>query len=201
MSSRRRWTDKDYDRLAIMVSEGKSQRAIAKALKTSVSSLNRHFGDRLKVAPGRPAQQFTDAERAQAIALGSYGVSLEEIAGMLGVSKATVHKHLGDEIRAAPTKANAAVARSLYRKAVTDGDVNAQKYWLKNRAAGWEDRVSIDASLGVSGTVDVEHSVLLTDTMRQLSPAGRDALRIVLAELQEAKSMEAARDVRAIDAA
>lgn len=187
MTAMRKWTDRDHEQVIQMVTLGKPQSEIAKKLKTSVASLNRHFKKYLNRKSGTEPKEFTEGERAQAIALASYGTPQTEIADMLGVCRGTLLKHLGADLRSAPTKANAAVARSLYRKAAIDGDVAAQKYWLKNRAEGWEDRVSIDGELGVSGTVRHEHSDVL-NIARELSPRGRDALRIVLEELQEARS-------------
>jgi hypothetical protein len=103
-------------------------------------------------------------------------------------------QNFGTDMRAMPTKANAAVARSLYRKATTDGDVNAQKYWLKNRASGWEDSVKVEGELSVHGGIAIEHSVGLANIASRLSPEGRSALRVVLMELESSNSAEDATD-------
>lgn len=68
------------------------------------------------------------------------GVPEADIARVLGVDLATLHRHYGMEIQTGQIVANARVAESLYRKAVSDGpqSVTAAMFWLKTRA-GWRE--------------------------------------------------------------
>ena len=197
MSARRRWTEKDRDKVIRMTEQGKTRKEISKALRTSMSSLDREFRELLNGrghGSGPTPRTFTEGERASALAFASYGVPQREIADVLGCSLKVLLQNFGTDMRSMPTKANAAVARSLYRKATTDGDVNAQKYWLKNRASGWEDSVKVEGDLSVHGGIAVEHSVGLANIASRLSPAGRSALRVVLMELESSNSGEDATD-------
>jgi hypothetical protein len=187
MGQKRRWTEKDRDKVIRMVEQGKSRKELCKALRTSMSSLDREFRELLNGrghGSGPTPRKFTEGERASALAFASYGVPQREIADVLGCSLKVLLQNFGTDMRSMPTKANAAVARSLYRKATTDGDVNAQKYWLKNRAVGWEDSVKVEGDLSVHGGIAIDHSVGLANIASRLSPEGRSALRIVLMELQ-----------------
>jgi DNA-binding CsgD family transcriptional regulator len=183
-----------------MVAIGKSRKEIAAYLKTSRSTLDREFGELLKKAKkptGPPAEPFTDNEKSAAINMASYGITQKEIAGALGCSVSHLLKHLGPDLRSAPTKANANVARGLYRKAVREHNTQAQIFWLKARA-GWKDRVEIDGTLGVTGEIEHVHSLDVTGLMRQLSSGGRDALRVVLEEVKAIREAEEPIEVPAI---
>ena len=179
----RRWSEQDRDKVIRMVAEGESRQVIAKKLKTSVSSLRRHFGELLNHEVGQQPKEFTPQEKASAIAMASYGIAQREIADCLDVSLTCLRRHLGDDMTKAPTQANANVARALYRGATRDGSTKAQIFWLKSRAK-WKDRVEIAGGIEVSGTVDHVHSFDLVGLVRQLSPEARGALKIVLQEVQ-----------------
>ena len=129
----RRWSEQDRDKVIRMVAEGESRHVIAKKLKTSVSSLRRHFGELLNHEVGQQPKEFTPQEKASAIAMASYGIAQREIADCLDVSLTCLRRHLGDDMTKAPTQANANVARALYRGATREGSTKAQIFWLKNR--------------------------------------------------------------------
>jgi predicted transcriptional regulator len=76
----------------------------------------------------------SDKTRAEVAALTSFGNTQEEIASYLGICVDTLAKHYRYELDTAVTKANAAVANKLYRKAVEQDDLSAQIFWLKTRA-------------------------------------------------------------------
>jgi DNA-binding CsgD family transcriptional regulator len=197
--SSRRWSEQDRDQIIRMTAEGVSRESIAKRLKTSVSSLRRHFPDLLNHKAGGSPTEFSDTERASAIAMASYGIPQREIAGVLKCSLTTLKKRLGDDMRAAPTQANANVARALYRNAVRDNNTQAQVFWLKGRA-GWSDKLEV----GVSGEVEHTHSLDMVGLVRQLSPSGRASLKAVLQEVRTLRESEAiaaeSLDVRALAA-
>ncbi|MGB5811740.1 MAG: hypothetical protein WBG86_14480 [Polyangiales bacterium] len=190
MSQKRRWSDKDRDNVVRMVALNATHPEIAKKLKTSVSSLRRHFADVLEPRKdGPPPHQFTDAERASAIAMSSYGISQAEIAQVLGVSKTTLLKHLKDDLAKAPTQANANVARALYRNATREGNTQAQVFWMKARA-NWKDRLDVSGGVGVNANVTHSHQLDLVSLARSLSPEGRAALRVVVEELHALQTPE-----------
>lgn len=94
---------------------------------------------------GRPAHKPTDVTRAEVLALSSYGTPQEQIAAYIGIDKKTLEKWYRRELDTATTRANAAVARSLYQQAVNGGNVTAMIFWLKTRAR-WRDVNHVDIS-------------------------------------------------------
>lgn len=92
----------------------------------------------------RPAHKPTEATRKQVEAMTGYGVPQEAIAEVLGVSVPTLVKHYRSEVDTGVAKANAKVAESLFRKALSDGQgsVAAAIFWMKTRA-GWRETTRI----------------------------------------------------------
>ena len=70
-------------------------------------------------------------------ALSAYGVTHDEIALYIKVSKPTLYKFYGDELRLGKIKANTRIAEKLYDMA-KNGDRTACIFWLKTRA-GWRE--------------------------------------------------------------
>jgi len=101
---------------------------------------------------GRPSSYRPHLHPAFAAYLAQNGLTEEEIAGRLGVSKTTLTtwKALYPEFLTALTQskeaADSAVIMSLYQKAVS-GDVLACKYWLTCRQPGkWREKTLVDLS-------------------------------------------------------
>lgn len=86
----------------------------------------------------------TNKTRAEVMALTSFGVQQMEVAVYLGISDRTLRKHYRRELDTAVTKANAQVARSLFKNAVENDNVSAQIFWLKTRA-GFREQKEDDA--------------------------------------------------------
>jgi len=61
------------------------------------------------MARGRPAFDPTDKQRLQVEAMVRYGISQDEIAKTLGISKSSLIRHFRAEIETGTTKANAQV--------------------------------------------------------------------------------------------
>jgi len=61
------------------------------------------------------------------------GTRQDAIAKIIGVSKKTLKKHYGDELKTATDIANGLVAGALFSNAMS-GNVTAQIFWLKTRA-------------------------------------------------------------------
>jgi hypothetical protein len=93
--------------------------------------------------------QPNERDRRTAETLSGYGVPQEAIARSLDISKATLRKYYEDELHSGMTKANAAVAQSLYQTALGPGKAGiiAAIFWLKCRA-GWNDKAGETLPLG-----------------------------------------------------
>jgi len=84
----------------------------------------------------RPKLNPTDEQRLLVKKLAAAGATHEAIALMVNIrSPKTLRKHFREELDRGTAEANAKVAGALFNKAMA-GDVNAQKFWLINRA-GW----------------------------------------------------------------
>ena len=90
----------------------------------------------------RPGHKPDEASRRQVEALAGYGVPETGIAAMIGVDPKTLRKHYPHELKIGHTKANSAVAQSLFRKATGDGpqSVTAAIFWAKTRM-GWKETI------------------------------------------------------------
>lgn len=82
---------------------------------------------------GPKIHKITDDNKAQVIALKSFGTTHEEIALFLGMSADTLTRDYAHELATAQVYANAKVAGKLYSKAVEGDDLTAQIFWLKTR--------------------------------------------------------------------
>lgn len=75
-------------------------------------------------------------------ALAGFGLSVDEIAGILRVEVTLLEAHFPTELAKGATEANKRVTDSLYRKALGDGReaVVAAIFWMKTRAR-WRETV------------------------------------------------------------
>lgn len=85
----------------------------------------------------------TDETRAQVSALRGVGLTGEEIATFMGVSRQTLYAHYKDELDKGAVRSNAAVARALYTNAVSNNNVTAQIWWTKTRM-GWKETTTVE---------------------------------------------------------
>lgn len=129
---------------------------------------------------GRPAHKPTDANRKQVETLAGFGITEDDIAMSLEISKPTLIKHYRRELDMGHIKANSAVAQSLYKKATGEGAsaVTAAIFWLKTRA-GWKETVvnehtSPDGSMTPKPTT-IDASKMSTDALRELMEALNEA--------------------------
>ena len=126
---------------------------------------------------GKPKHVPTEKTMAEVSALAGFGVVQEEIAKYLGIDAKTLRKHYRKELDLGVVRANAAVARSLFKQATEDGSVSAAIFWLKARA-GWRetqqvDHVSSDGSMSPQPVIDA--SALSPETLKDLMNARRAA--------------------------
>jgi hypothetical protein len=93
------------------------------------------------------AHQPTDKTRSEVKALASFGAPQEDIAAYIGISKPTLAKHYGEELKVSSIKANAKVGQFLYtmasgdamRQGATYGECSrAAMFWAKTRM-GWRE--------------------------------------------------------------
>ena len=105
---------------------------------------------------GRPAHLPTPETRRQVEALASSGTQYELIARVLDISVPTLTKHYADVLEVAAAKANAMIAQSLYRRALSNdkGAVAAAIFWLKSRA-GWRDHGPVDETNATLGKKEI----------------------------------------------
>lgn len=93
--------------------------------------------------PGRPAYEPTQKDRDQVATMAGMGIPDYDIAKVMKLSGPTLRKYFPDELEVGHIKANAAVARSLYKQATdpTKPSVAAAIFWLKCRA-GWREEAT-----------------------------------------------------------
>ena len=100
---------------------------------------------------GRPEWEPTDQDRKTALAMAGFGVPHADIAKVLGKSKTTLLKHLGEEMGRSKAIKNAKVAQTLYKRATNEeggrDSVVAAIFWLKAQA-GWKERDVTEHELG-----------------------------------------------------
>ncbi len=160
-----------------MISAGASKAEMARALRCHVSTIKRHFGEKLKGKKPRgvAAREFTEAERNLVSAMVSFAITQAEIARVLEIGVTTLRTSFREELETGATKANASVATALYNNAVRGGSVRAQIFWLRTRA-GWTDAPDELAA-------EPSSAPSLQDRIGTLDPEGRAALRTVLTKM------------------
>ena len=80
----------------------------------------------------------TDKQIAEVEAYAAVGVPHHDIARLIGISTHTLLKHYDHQLGVGKAKANAQVAKSLFRQAL-EGNIAAAIFWLKAQA-GWREK-------------------------------------------------------------
>lgn len=95
---------------------------------------------------GRPSE-YDDEFIPEAVSLAAAGATDAEIADGLGIDRSTLRRwflaypQLNAAVKAAKDTIDQRVERSLFKRAVEDGDTTAHIFWLKNRRPlEWRDR-------------------------------------------------------------
>ena len=110
---------------------------------------------------GRPKFEITEKVLEKTEGLMAKGLTVEQCAGMLGISPSTFYLHqaenseFSDSIKAGQARGIDAVTNALFENATVDRNVPSIIFFLKNRA-GWVDKQEIAA------TVDQNHIIDLT---------------------------------------
>lgn len=86
---------------------------------------------------GRPAKEFTEKERTQAVYMYMNGATQEQICKRLGVTDKTLNKHLGESLAEAKARLDAEVVGYLFR-AIKNGCKTSTIFYLKCQV-GWKD--------------------------------------------------------------
>jgi len=122
--------------------------------------------------PAKPHNP-TDETRAAVSALASFGFPQEDIAKYIGISKPTLAKHYGEELKLSAIKSSKEVGEFLHfmasgralQKGATYGECSrAAMFWAKTRM-GWReteriDHTSSDGSMATRGLTDAVESAL-----------------------------------------
>ena len=116
---------------------------------------------------GRPPHAPTQEQRQQVETLSGYGIPQEDIGAFIGVAVETLMKHYPDEMKLGRIKADAKVAGSLFKKAISDDHpqaTNAAIWWEKTRS-GRREKKDIDANFNgnVKHSTDGSFGALFTD--------------------------------------
>jgi hypothetical protein len=110
---------------------------------------------------GRPRFEVTPEVCEQVENLAAQGLTVDQIALVLGIHKATLfdkqneYPDFSDAIKRGRGKGIANVTNALYEKATVDKDNTAMIFYLKNRA-GWVDKQEVQS------TVEQRHVIDLT---------------------------------------
>lgn len=83
---------------------------------------------------GRKPFEFSEKDRNQVETLSGYGLPLEQIAVLIGdgISVESLVKHFPKELTIGKARANSAVSKTLFQKAV-GGDTGAMVWWSKSQ--------------------------------------------------------------------
>ena len=87
---------------------------------------------------GRPRHLVLATTQNEVYELSKVGTRHEDIATLIGVSHDTLTKYYKKQLDRGRIEANAAVAGTMYSKAMT-GDVGAMMFWLKTQAQ-WSEK-------------------------------------------------------------
>lgn len=107
---------------------------------------------------GRPPHVPTDKDRRVVEMMTAGGITQEGIARAIGISVDTLVKYYREELDTALDKANAQVAGSLFKKAISDnhpGGVTAAIFWMKTRGR-WKEANALEVSGADGGPVRSE---------------------------------------------
>ena len=110
---------------------------------------------------GRPEYEPTKEGRKMVEAMSACGTPQEDIAMVIGIDRKTLRKHFTVELDTAATKANSAIAQTLYQKAM-NGDTTAMIWWTKARMR-WSEKAVHEHSGPDGGPIQAESTVVSHD--------------------------------------
>jgi AraC-like DNA-binding protein len=93
---------------------------------------NRSFWFKNEVATmARPEYRPTSDESSRVEVLKAAGWTERDLAQLLGISRGTLRKHFGDELKNGRLRCRAEVVEALWRSASSAGNLAASKAWLR----------------------------------------------------------------------
>jgi hypothetical protein len=122
----------------------------------------------------RPRFEPTMEERKLVQAMAGFGIPEPQIAGTIGehgIDAKTLRKHFRRELDTGATKANTAVAQTLYKMASSGHHAAATIFWLKCRA-GWKETSVLQHTGPEGGPMEISHENLdqrITDELARLA--------------------------------
>src|SRR5260370_41952876 len=122
----------------------------------------------------RPRFIPTAEQRRNVEALAAYGIPEEELArtiGEHGIDAKTLRKYFRRELDVAATKANSAVAQTLYQLATSGKCPAATMFWLKCRS-GWKETTVLQHSGPQGGPIQISNDELdkrITDELARIA--------------------------------
>jgi hypothetical protein len=122
----------------------------------------------------RPRFEPTAEQRRTVEAMAAYGVREEEIAATIGdrgIDPKTLRKYFRRELDVGATKANSAVAQTLFKMATSGKHPGASMFWLKCRA-GWKETNVLQHSGPNGGPIQVANADIdqrITDELARLA--------------------------------
>ena len=123
----------------------------------------------------------TEVFRKQVLHFCGMGLTHEQIAMMLSISRPTLEKYYRAELDKGEAEMNLNVATNLYTMATgTDRNaVTAAIFWLKTRGR-WSETKRVEHTGADGGAIQTEVSAKQTIDSRKLTPEQRQALREIL---------------------
>tara|TARA_R110002124_G_scaffold70355_1_gene188984 strand:- start:774 stop:1262 length:489 start_codon:yes stop_codon:yes gene_type:complete len=109
---------------------------------------------------GRPKFEITEKVLEKTEGLMAKGLTVEQCAGMLGISPSTFYLHqaenseFSDSIKAGQARGIDAVTNALFENATVDRNVPSIIFFLKNRA-GWVDKQEVAATVEQNHIIDL----------------------------------------------
>jgi len=122
----------------------------------------------------RPRFKATSEQRRTVETLAAYGTPEEELArsiGEHGIDPKTLRKYFRHELNVGATKANSAVAQTLYKMATSGTYPAATMFWLKCRA-GWKETNVLQHSGPNGGPIQISNDELnktITDELARIA--------------------------------
>lgn len=124
---------------------------------------------------GRPKKKIHDQETLNKIVeYGAQGLTIGQIAKCLGISRASLDRKRKEyeEIEEAIKKGEALgiskIAQALMHNAISENNVTAQIFYLKNRSENWADHQQTNINLDLGG--------ILTDARQRIIDATAERL-------------------------
>jgi hypothetical protein len=122
----------------------------------------------------RPRFNATPEQKKNVEAMAAYGIPEGEIANLIaeqGIDPKTLRKYFRHELDIAATKANSAVAQTLYKLATSGTCPAATMFWLKCRA-GWKETNVLQHSGPNGGPIQISNDELnktITDELARIA--------------------------------